>query len=141
MSDAIATGGARRRLIATILSAFAFVAYGLAGVGLYGVIAFTVAARTSEIGIRLALGASRSHVVRLAVGGGLRRAALGVLGGLAAAVPLTRALRGLLFGITENDPFTFFGVGVLVVMMALVAAIVPTRRALGVDPVRALRAE
>jgi predicted permease len=141
MADAIATRGARRQLAATILGAFAVVAYGLAAFGLYGVVASTVAARTSEIGIRVALGASRSHVVRLAVTRGAAVAAVGVLTGLAAAVPLTRALRGLLFGVGTTDPFTFGLVGVLVTSIAVLAAIVPTLRALRVDPARALRGD
>ncbi len=133
--------GARRRMITVVLGVFAVVAYLLAAIGLYGVIAFAVAARTSEIGIRVALGAPRRHVIGLVVGRGVALAVVGVACGLAAAMPLTRWLRDLLFGVTESDPLTLIGVGLLVPAIALLAAIVPTRRALAIDPVRAIRAE
>ncbi|HYN10085.1 MAG TPA: ABC transporter permease [Vicinamibacterales bacterium] len=133
--------GTRRRMITVVLGVFAGVAYLLAAVGLYGVVASAVAARTSEIGIRVALGAPRRHVIGLVIGRGVALAAVGVACGLAAAMPLTRWLRDLLFGVTESDPVTLIGVGLLVPAIALLAAIVPTRRALAIDPVRAIRAE
>lgn len=133
--------GTRRRMIAVVLGVFAGVAYLLAAVGLYGVVGFAVAARTSEIGIRVALGAPRRHVIGLVIGRGVALAAVGVACGLAAAMPLTGWLRDLLFGVTGSDPVTLVGVGLLVPTIALIAAIVPTRRALAIDPLRAIRAE
>jgi putative ABC transport system permease protein len=141
MEQTTSDEGTRRRMITVVLGVFAVVAYLLAAVGLYGVVAFAVAARTSEIGIRVALGAPRRHVVGLVVGRGVALALVGVACGLAAAFPLTRWLRDLLFGVTESDPVTLVAVGLLVPAIALLAAIVPTRRALAIDPVRAIRAE
>lgn len=141
LEQVTAEEGMRRRLVTGVLTVFAVAACGLAAIGLYGVVAFAVAARTSEIGIRLALGASRRHVVRVVVGRGISLAAIGAGCGLLAAWPLTRWLRDLLFGVTETDPLTLVGVAVLVPLVALLAAIVPTRRALAIDPVDALRTE
>jgi putative ABC transport system permease protein len=132
--------GLQRRVVTVVLGVFAVVAYVLAAVGLYGVVALAVAARTSEIGIRVALGASRRHVIGLVIGRGVALAAVGVAGGLAAAMPLTIWLRDFLFGVTESDPVTLVAVGLLVPAIALLAAIVPTRRALAIDPVRAIQA-
>jgi putative ABC transport system permease protein len=132
--------GLQRRVVTVVLGVFAVVAYVLAAVGLYGVVALAVAARTSEIGIRVALGASRRHVIGLVIGRGVALAAVGVAGGLAAAMPLTIWLRDFLFGVTGNDPVTLVAVGLLVPAIALLAAIVPTRRALAIDPVRAIQA-
>jgi putative ABC transport system permease protein len=141
MEQITAEGGAQRRLVTMILTVFAVAAYGLAAIGLYGVVAFAVAARTAEIGIRVALGASRRHVVAVVVGRGVGLASLGAACGLLAAWPLSRWLRGLLFGVTTTDPATLTVVALLIPAVALLAAIIPTRRALAIDPVDALRAE
>lgn len=141
MEQMTAEGGAQRRLVTTILTVFAVAACGLAAIGLYGVVAFAVAARTAEIGIRVALGASRRHVVAVVVGRGVGLASLGAACGLLAAWPLSRWLQGLLFGVTPTDPATLTAVALLIPAVALLAAIIPTRRALAIDPVDALRAE
>ncbi len=139
MEQATSDEGLRRRVIALVLSAFAGVAYLLAAIGLYGVVTLAVASRTPEIGIRVALGAPRRHVVRLVVGRGVALATIGAVCGLAASLALTRWLRDLLFGVGENDPVTFVCVGLLIPAIALLAALGPVHRALAIDPVRTIR--
>jgi ABC-type antimicrobial peptide transport system permease subunit len=141
MEEMTAESGAQRRFITLVLSLFAGMAYVLAAVGLYGVIAYTVAQRTSEIGIRMALGAQGGHIARMVVGRGMLLAGAGVVVGLAAAIPLTGALRGLLYGVTSTDPMTFIAIAVLLPAVALVACMLPARRALRIDPVSAMRSE
>lgn len=120
---------------------FAAAALVLAAVGLYGVVAFFVTHRTQEIGIRMAIGAQRSDVLRLVLGEGTRLAAFGVVIGIVVSFAITRLLSSLLFGISATDPFTFAGVAVLLSLVALAAAYIPARRAMRVDPVTALRYE
>jgi predicted lysophospholipase L1 biosynthesis ABC-type transport system permease subunit len=129
------------RFAMALLCAFSIVALVLAGVGLYGVIAYSVSQRTREIGIRIALGAEAGAVTRLVMSDGLRLAVIGVVLGGAAAAAVTRALRSMLYAVTPDDPVTFAAIAVLVGAMALVASYVPARRALGIDPTEALRAE
>lgn len=136
-----ADAGARRRLIATILGAFGIAAYLLAAVGLYGVISYAVAEETPSLGIRMALGAQRSQIARMVLQRALALAGLGVAVGLVASVPLTRFLRGLLYGIGEGDPVTYVGVAILLPLVAVLAAALPARRAMRIDPARAMRAE
>jgi putative ABC transport system permease protein len=140
MEQLTSDAGLRRRAIALLLSAFAGMAYLLAAIGLYGVVALAVAARTAEIGIRMALGAPRRAVVGLVVGRSVTLATMGALCGLIASLALTRWLGDLLFGVGASDPATLACVGLMIPAIALLAAIVPTRRALAVDPVRAIRA-
>ncbi len=109
--------------------------------GTYGVMAYSVARRTREIGVRIALGARLGDVLRTVLGHGLVITAIGAILGLAGSFVLTRTLNSLLFGIGATDPLTFAGVTLLLVLVAMIAAYVPARRAAKVDPVAALRAE
>jgi putative ABC transport system permease protein len=117
------------------------VAVALAAIGIYGVMAYAVTRRTREIGIRMALGAERSAVTRLIVGQSLGLIAAGTVAGLAGAVALTRYLRTMLFEVAPLDAPTFAGMSALFVVVALLAAVIPARRAMRVDPVVALRCE
>lgn len=132
---------ARERLISISLVAFGALGLVLAALGVYGVLSFSVAQRTREVGVRMALGARAADVVRLVVGQGLVMVAAGLGVGVALALALTRTLRGVLFGVTPNDPLTLAAVAVLLVGVAVVAAIVPAGRAARVDPMVALRTE
>jgi len=113
----------------------------LAALGLYGVMAYSVSQRTAEIGVRVALGAQRIHVLQLILSQGAKLTLLGVVIGVAAAWALTRLLAGLLFEVNATDPATFLSISLLLVSIALIACFLPARRALSVDPVIALRAE
>jgi len=124
-----------------LLGAFAGLALLLASVGIYGVISYVVGQRTQEIGIRVALGAQRSHVLRLVIGDGARLIVLGLAAGVAAALALTRLMATLLFGVSATDPVIFGCVAGLLAMVGLSACYVPARRATRVDPTMALRAE
>jgi putative ABC transport system permease protein len=134
-----AAGGTR--LSSTLTAVFALLAGLLASVGIYSLIAYSVAERTRELGIRIALGADRRAVVRLIVGEGLRLAAIGLAIGLAGAWLLTGTLRTLLYEVSPLDPAVLAGTAAAVLLVTAVASYVPARRALGVDPIAALRAE
>jgi putative ABC transport system permease protein len=129
------------RLTNWLLAGFAVTALLLALTGIYGVMALNVANRRNEFGIRLALGAQATNVLRLILGQGLRLAVVGVAAGLLAAIGFTRLLQGLLFGISASDPLTFVGIALLLVGVALLACWIPARRATKVDPLEALRSE
>lgn len=124
-----------------LLAAFAALALVLASIGLYGVLSYVVAQRTREIGIRMALGAQASNVVRDVLRHGATLALLGIVCGAAGALALARAFQSLLFGVTPADPATYLGVAALLMMVTLAACFVPARRAAAVDPARVLREE
>jgi len=129
------------RFRATLIGVFAVLALALAAVGVYGLISYTVAQRTREFGIRIALGAARGQVLGPVIREGLVLAAIGIGLGLAGALIVGRALSAFLFGVGSSDPLTFALVAVLMLAVAFLATYVPSRRALKVDPVTALRAE
>jgi putative ABC transport system permease protein len=141
MSEVLSASLAAQRFNTLLLVIFAAVALLLASVGLYGVLAFTVAQRTREIGIRMALGAQARDVLRLVLRQGLALSILGVAVGISVALAGTRVLRGLLYGVAPTDPATFAAVALLLVGVALTACLVPARRAMRVDPMVALRHE
>jgi putative ABC transport system permease protein len=132
---------ANRRFTTLLLGVFAAVALILAAIGVYGVIAYSTAQRTQEIGIRMALGATRQHVIRMVVVEGLKIGLYGMVAGVAAAFVLTRLMSGLLFEVSERDPLTFVSLPLLLMALAIAASWVPARRAVRVDPIVALRAE
>jgi predicted permease len=132
---------ADRRFLLLLVGLFAAAALALAAVGIYGVVAFSVARRTEEIGIRMAIGAQRSDVLRLVLGESARMAALGVVIGVGASLAITRLMSTLLFGISATDPLTFAVVPLLMAGVALLASFVPARRATKVDPIVALKYE
>jgi putative ABC transport system permease protein len=141
MSDLLSDSVASRRFNMFLLGSFAMVALLLAGVGIYGVMAYSVAQRTHEIGIRIALGAQARDVLKLVVGQGMYTAMIGVGIGLAGAFALTRVMASLLFGVSATDPIVFAGVALLLSFTALVACYIPARRATKVDALNALRSE
>lgn len=124
-----------------ILAVFAGAALVLATVGIYGVIAFTVTLRTHEIGIRVALGAMRSDILRVVLRQALVLALSGIAIGAAASVALTRIMSRMLFDVRPTDPATFAAVGILLASVATLAAYIPARGAMQIDPVVALRSE
>jgi ABC-type antimicrobial peptide transport system permease subunit len=131
----------QRRFYMMLLSAFAALALVLAAVGLYGVISYSVAQRTQEIGIRVAMGAGRWQVLSLIMRNGLRLAVMGLVAGQVMGLMLNRALRGLLVGVTTSDPATLFVTAAVLLSVAAVACYVPAWRAARVDPMVALRFE
>jgi putative ABC transport system permease protein len=141
LDEVISATQSRPRLLAWLLSLFSGVALVLAAVGIYGVISYSVAQRTREFGLRMALGARDADVLRLVFGSGIALLTIGVVAGLVGALALTRFLSGFLFGVTATDPETFVVVSATLATIALLACYVPARRATKVDPLIALRAE
>jgi putative ABC transport system permease protein len=129
------------RFLAILVAVFAALALALAAIGIYGVVAYAVAQRTNEIGVRVALGAGRRDVFALVVGDGLRLTALGVLVGVVAAAAVSASLESLLFGVAPLDVATFGGMTAMLVTASAVACLLPARRASRVDPILALRSE
>jgi predicted permease len=130
-----------RRFNLTLVGVFAATALLLAVAGIYGVMAYSVARRTHEIGVRMALGASAPHVLHLVLGQGMLTTGIGLAVGIAGSLALTRAMQSLLFGVRANDPVTLAGVALLLGSAALLACYMPARRASKVDPMVALRYE
>lgn len=141
MEQVLGESVARPRFNTLLLGSFAAVALVLAAIGIYALMAYLVTERTHEIGIRIALGARVSDVYKLVVGRGALLTFIGLAGGLAAALALTRVLSGFLFGVSTMDPLTFVGVSALLAMIALGASYLPARRAVDVDPLVAIRSE
>jgi putative ABC transport system permease protein len=141
MEENMATTVAQPRFRTWLIGILAMLALVLAAVGVYGVMSYTVTQRTSEIGVRVALGAQPGDVFRIIVGQGLRLALFGVGVGLVAALVLTRLLQSFLFGVSAYDPFTFIAVSALLTLVAVAASYFPARRATRVDPMIALRYE
>jgi putative ABC transport system permease protein len=141
MDEIVARWLAPRRFNLLLLGAFAALALGLASVGIYGVMSYSVSQRTREIGVRMALGAGRRDILKLIVGHGLALTLGGVAAGLVASFTLTRWLESLIFDVSPTDPLTFAGVPLLLTAVALLACYLPARRAMKVDPMRSLRHE
>lgn len=141
MNEAINESLASRRFAMILLNTFAAMALLLASLGIYGVISYLVGQRTNELGIRLALGAQRSDVLRLVLGQGLKMTASGVALGLVSSLALTRLVSKILYGVSATDPLTFVVVALILMVVAILACIVPARRATKVDPLTALRHE
>ena len=141
MEELVSDSLKQRRFNLFLLGLFAGIALLLATIGIYGSISYSTRQRTNEIGVRIALGAQSHDVLRLIVGQGFGLALVGVAVGLVAAFVLTRAIKGFLFGVGPNDPLTFLAISALLLFTALIASLIPARRATKVDPLVALRSE
>jgi len=141
MNEAIAQSLAERRFAAILLDSFAVLALLLASIGLYGVISYLVGQRTQELGIRIALGAQRKDVLSLVLADGIKMTLAGVGVGLLASLGLTRLLTKMVYGVSTTDPVTFAVIAALLIFVALLACLIPARRATKVDPLTALRYE
>ncbi|HLL16108.1 MAG TPA: ABC transporter permease [Pyrinomonadaceae bacterium] len=141
MAETFARAVAPQRFNMLLLGFFAAVAMILATVGIYGVIAYTVSQRSRELGIRIALGASRGDILKLVVGQAMLMTLIGVVVGLAGALALTRLMSGLLYGVSATDPLIFISISLLLAFVALFASYIPARRAMKVDPITALHYE
>jgi putative ABC transport system permease protein len=139
--DVFSASLATRRFNLTLVGVFAATALLLAVAGIYGVMAYSVAKRTHEIGVRMALGASATDVLHLVLGQGIMTTAIGLAIGIGGALALTRAMQSLLFGVSATDPVTLVGVALVLGSAALLACYIPARRATKVDPMEALRYE
>jgi putative ABC transport system permease protein len=138
LSEVVGSTIARPRAISILVAVFAMVALVLAAVGVYGVMSYSIKERTQEIGVRMALGASSSSVVRQVVGHGLKPVAAGLVVGVAGAIAVSGVLRGQLFEVSPRDPVTLALVVIVLLAVALLAALVPARRATRIDPATAL---
>jgi ABC-type antimicrobial peptide transport system permease subunit len=141
MRSVVNRSAARQQFIMLLLSLFAGIALLLGVIGIYGVMSYAVAQRTREIGVRMALGASPGDAQRMVLREGVSLAGVGIVVGVLAALLSTRALSGLLYGVTTLDPLTFGAVPVGLIVVALLASYLPARRATRVDPTTALRAD
>jgi len=141
LEQMLSTSVAPRKFNMMLLGIFAGVALVLAAVGLYGVMSYSVSWRTQEIGIRMALGAKRTDVLRMVVRQGMTMTLIGLALGLVGVIALSRVMVGLLYGVSPTDPLTFTGVSIVLLVVALLACLIPARRATRVDPIVALRGE
>ena len=141
MESIVADSLAPRRFSMMLLGVFAALALVLSSVGIYGVVSYMVGQRTHEIGIRMALGAQQSDVLKIVLGQGAMMALAGVVAGLIGAIVLTRLMTKMLFNVSPTDPLTLVGVSVILTLVALVACYAPARRAMKTDPIIALRYE
>jgi len=141
MDEVVAATLARPRAVSTLLAVFAVIALVLAGVGVYGVMAYSVSQRTQEIGVRMALGASSASVFRMMIADALRLVALGIVAGVFAAAWLSRFLTSMLFETGRFDVTTFVATALVLGAVAALASYVPARRGMRIAPVEALRAE
>jgi len=141
MADRLSESLWRQRLSSNILGVFSLAALGIAVLGVFGATSYLVALRSREIGIRMAIGAKPDDIWKMVVGQNLLLAAIGIAAGLGGAIALTRLLQGLLFGVEPSDPLTLAAVSIALALAALVASLIPARRAASVDPLAALRAE
>jgi putative ABC transport system permease protein len=141
MNERLADVVAQPRFQTLLLGLFGLVALALVSAGIYGVVSYSVAQRTHEIGVRMALGAGEHDVLRLVVGQGMKPVLAGLAIGLAGALALTRLMKALLFGVSSSDPLTFGSIALLLALVALLACWVPARRATRVNPIIALRQE
>jgi predicted permease len=141
MQEIVAGSIAKQRMAMLLLTVFSALALLLSAVGIYGVISYLAGQRTHEMGIRMALGASRKDILRIVLGEGMRIALIGVGAGILAALGLTRLLTQIVYGVSANDPLTFVGVAILLTAVALLACYIPARRAMRVDPMVVLRYE
>src|SRR4030095_12802213 len=141
MNHIVSEAIARQRFSMLLLGIFAALALVLASVGIYGVMSYSVAQRTHEIGLRMALGARRADVLQMTVKQGLKLVSLGMVLGLIVAFLLTRVLASLLFGISATDPITFIGISLVLLAVAILASYIPALRATKIDPIIALRAQ
>ena len=141
MQQLVRNSVSTRRITLILLGLFSALALVLAAIGIYGVISYSVAQRTHEIGIRMALGAPRAGVLRMILAQGAKIAGAGVVIGMVASFGLTRLMANLLFSVSAADPLTFAAVAMLLMLVALIACYIPAQRALRVDPVIALRYE
>ncbi len=138
MDDVVANSLGTRRVSMQLFAVFACAALLLAAIGIYGVMAYSVTQRTQEIGIRMALGAQKSDILRLVVRQGMTLTLIGVIVGLAGAFALTRVIANLLFGVGASDPITFTAISLLLIFVSLIACYLPARRAARLNPTVAL---
>jgi ABC-type antimicrobial peptide transport system permease subunit len=141
MGDLTSQSTARRRFQTTLLTAFSGMAMLLGMVGVYGLLSYSVKQRTAEIGLRIALGASRGRVLGMILRQGVQLTIAGLMLGLAGALALTRVLASFLYGVSALDPVTFAAVPALLLLATIMACLIPARRAANLDPMRTLRYE
>jgi putative ABC transport system permease protein len=141
MDDVIAQSVSPQRFNLLLLASFAGLALLLAAVGIYGVLSYTVRRRVREIGIRMALGASHTDILKMVVTDGMKPILVGIAIGIAGALALSRVIASLIFGIRPSDPLTFTGVACLLIAVGILANLLPAYRATRVEPVRTLRDE